>query len=304
MGAGAVGGYFGSRLQLSGQDIHYIARGGHLHAMRESGLSIERVSGNTTLKVKASNDPSEFGVMDLIIICVKSQDTLESLDLIQPCVSDTTMILTLQNGVENEEMIIDRYGAERTIGGVAYIGVGVDSPGIIRNQTTGRLAIGRLNKEGPFERIFEHVVETIRQAGISLSVTDDIMTRKWGKLTWNATFNPISVLTGQSSYVLKGDKRLRPLLEGLILEVVQVADCEGIKLDYGGILRKMFDLSHAVKGTKTSMLQDFIKGKPLEIDALNGAVVRKGKEHNISTPLNEAIMGMVKAKELQRDRGD
>jgi len=300
MGAGAVGGYFGSRLQLSGQDMYFIARGDHCEVMREKGLRVEGISGDVTLEVKASNEPSEFGEMDLVILCVKSQDTHAALEQIGPCVSEDTLILTLQNGVENEAWISARYGIESTIGGVAYIGVGVERPGIIVNQTHGRIAMGRLVQEGVHEDRFQEIVKVITNAGISLAVTDDIMKRKWGKLTWNAVFNPVSVLTDQSSYVLKSSPGMRALLHGIIMEVILVAHSEGIVLDFESITRKMFDLPRAVEGTKTSMLQDFEKGKPLELEALNGVVVRKGRGHGIPTPLNEAIMGLVKAKEMVR----
>jgi len=300
MGAGAVGGYFGSRFQLAGQDVCYIVRGDHLKAMNEKGLRIEGVSGNTILQVKASQDPSDFGIMDLVVITVKSQDTPQAIDMIEPNVGKDTTILCLQNGVENEERIIERYGIERTLGGVAYIRVGVEAPGLIVNQTSGRIAIGRFQEGGPDSQRVEEIKHMIEQAGISISVTDNIMLRKWGKLVWNAMFNPVSVLTGHSSYHLKEDPSIRGLFEGIITEVVQVAEREGYHLDKEKIFAKMFDLSRAVRGTKTSMLQDYEKGKPLEIDALNGAVIRKGEEHGIPVPINISIVGMIRGKVEQR----
>ena len=328
MGAGAVGGYFGALLQRAGQDIHYIARGDHLMAMKENGLRIEGVTLNETFEVKASEDPNAFSVMDLIIICVKSQDTRAALVLIEPSVTEDTMILTLQNGVENEDLIASRYGIERTIGGVAYIGVGVEAPGVIRNQTPGRIAVGRLVQEGVpqedmqekeevgngklieedqgklweggrYEDRFNDVVQVFREAGIDCSVTKDIMMRKWGKLVWNATFNPISVLTGRSSHNLKGDMRMRELLHGIIHEVIAVAGSEGYELEFERIVEKMFDMDRAVQGTKTSMLQDFEKGKPLEIEELNGAVVRIGRRNGIPTPINTTIVGLVRGKVIR-----
>lgn len=301
MGAGAVGGFVGSRLQISGQDVHYIARGEHLRAMREHGLRVTGSPGETLLRVKASDDPGDFGEMDLIIITVKSQDTHDALELIRPCVSDRTLILTLQNGIENEGHISSVFGPERTLGGVAYIGVWVDTPGVIVNQTDGRIAMGPLDPGALPQGRYLPVVDAIRTSGIHLTVTHDIMRRKWGKLTWNATFNPVSVLTGRSSFVLKGDVMLRPFLEGIVLEVVTVAAREGVRLDHAGILERMFDLSLAVPGTKTSMLQDYEKGKPLELDALNGFVVRKGEEHHVPTPLNRLILALTTAKVRQRN---
>ncbi len=306
MGAGAVGGYFGARLQSSGNDVFFCARGDHLQSMRENGLQVRSVSGDMNLKVQASDQPGVFGVMDLIIISVKAYDTDTVLELIRDNVGPDTVIMSIQNGVENEERVSKAYGWKRTLGGVAYIGVKVSSPGVISHEAIGRLAIGNVipqsevlhsgtEFQGPDDEIIRSIYQMIRDAGIPVRLFDDIMPRKWAKLAWNAAFNPVSVITGLTTHAMVNRKELRPTLEGIIKEVVSVANAAGCHLDAEAMIGRTFDLTRDIKNVKTSMLQDFESGKPLEIDALTGAVVRKGRQFGIPTPINTAILGLVSA---------
>ncbi len=296
MGAGAVGGYFGARLYSAGNEVFLVARGEHLRAIREKGLCVKSINGDLQIPIRASEKPAEFGIVDLILLTVKSQDTVEALSLIKQNVGADTLILTLQNGVDNEEKVAQAYGRERTLGGAAYIGVRLDSPGCIVHSALGRAAIGRPFPEGPSEERIREIVRVFRDAGIPAKASENIMKTKWAKLVWNAAFNPVSVLTGLTTHSITESPELRELLTGIMKEVIAVAVAEGHELNEKEMLEKTFRLTEGVSDVKTSMLQDFERGRPLEVDALNGVVVRKGKENGVPVPLNTAIVGLVRAR--------
>jgi len=296
MGAGAVGGYYGARLQAAGHEVTFVARGEHLRAMQEHGLRIHSIDGDLHLQVTANSDPSSSGEMDLILFTVKSQDTETALDLMSNNIGLDTVVLTLQNGVENEDKIAARYGFERTLGGVTYIGITVQEPGVIKHDALGRIAMGRMDAHSPDISRVREIAATLQGAGIPVSIAESIMTRKWGKLVWNAAFNPVSVLTGLTTHAMTSSPDLRSTLVGIMKEVIQVANAEGYPLDESSILDRTFRLTTDVSDVKTSMLQDHEHGKPLEIDALNGVVVRKAADHGTQVPLNTAIYGMIRGK--------
>jgi len=296
MGAGAVGGYFGARLYSAGNEVFLVARGKHLKAIRKKGLCVKSIKGDLHIPIQASDEPSEFGIVDMILLTVKSQDTGHALSLIKQNVGLDTFILTLQNGVENEEKISQAYGGERTLGGAAYIGVRLDSPGCIIHSALGRVAIGSPFTEGPSEERIREIVRVFRDAGIPAKVSEDIMKTKWAKLVWNAAFNPVSVLTGLTTHSITESPELRELLTGIMKEVIAVAVADGYELNEKEMLEKTFCLTEGVSDVKTSMLQDFERGRPLEIDALNGVVVRKGKENGVPVPLNTAVVGLIMAR--------
>ena len=299
MGTGAVGGYFGARLTEAGNDVFFVARGAHLKAINENGLRIKSSEGDLYLRVRASGTPSDAGLVELVLLAVKSYDVPKSLDSIEDCVGPDTTILTIQNGVFAEEAVAARFGKERSLGGVAYIGVRVEQPGVIVHSTLGKLAIGEL--DGTVSPRVKEIEGMFKGAGAQVSISGNIMETKWRKLVWNAAFNAVSVLTKMKTRSMAKSKELRPVLTGIMEEVVAVANAEGYHLENDDILGKTFDLTSKLEDVKTSMLQDFEKGKRLEIEALNGVVVQKGEEHGVPTPVNEVVCGLVKALEKKRD---
>ncbi|MDI6654624.1 MAG: 2-dehydropantoate 2-reductase, partial [Candidatus Hydrothermarchaeota archaeon] len=196
MGAGAVGGYFGGVLAKSGADITLIARGKHLEAMRKDGLLIKSYRGDFRADVKATSDPKEAGPTDLILFTVKSYDTEEAIRLCRPMIQENTCILSLQNGIDNDEKIAREAGREKIIGGVAYIGVALDEPGVILHSAAGKIAIGELN--GKITHRIKKIAEMFSAAWIPCEISEDIIKLKWKKLVWNAAFNALTTITGAS----------------------------------------------------------------------------------------------------------
>jgi 2-dehydropantoate 2-reductase len=297
IGAGAVGGYFGGVLAKSGADITLIARGKHLEAMRKDGLLIKSYRGDFRADVKATSDPKEAGPVELVIFTVKSYDTEEAIRLCSPMIQENTCILSLQNGIDNDEKIAREAGREKVIGGVAYIGVGIEEPGVICHSAAGKIAIGELN--GKITHRIKKIAEMFSAAGVPCEISRDIIKLKWEKLVWNAAFNALTTITRASVAEVLSDKKLMETAVAAMHEVIEVAQKKGIDIDDAAI-QDALALSKNIGDFKTSMLQDFESGRKTEVEALNGIVVRKGGEVNVKTPVNQCLYALVSFMEKMR----
>ncbi|MFH1774384.1 MAG: 2-dehydropantoate 2-reductase [Methanobacteriota archaeon] len=297
MGAGAVGGYFGGVLAKSGADITLIARGKHLEAMRKDGLLIKSYRGDFRADVKATSDPKEAGPVELVIFTVKTYDTEEAIRLCAPMIRENTCILSLQNGVDNDEKIAREAGREKVICGVAYIGVGIEEPGVICHSAAGKIAIGELN--GKITHRIKKIAEMFSAAGVPCEISRDIIKLKWEKLVWNAAFNALTTITRASVAEVLSDKKLMETAVAAMHEVIEVAQKKGIDIDDAAI-QDALALSKNIGDFKTSMLQDFESGRKTEVEALNGIVVRKGREVNVKTPVNQCLYALVSFMEKMR----
>ena len=293
MGAGAVGGYFGALLHRGGLDVTLIARGRHLEAIRAHGLRIKSAQGDLTVPAKAVGDPSAVGPVDLILFCVKSYDTESAARQCLPIVHQDTAILCLQNGVDNEEKIAMIAGGEKVLGGVAYIGAGVSEPGVIVHAAEGRIVFGEMHG-GISERV-ERLEQTFRGAGFPAEVSSNIKAVLWGKLCWNAAFNALNTLVGGEVRVLLERPETRTLARQVMEEVRAVAIANGVLLSEDLVERLLTWTDTAAGTMKTSTRQDLEAGKALEVEALNGAVVRKGEAARVPIPFNFALYALLKA---------
>lgn len=292
-GAGAVGGYFGALLHKGGLDVTFIARGRHLEAIRARGLHIKSPYEDFTIHPTAVEDPRTVSPVDLILFCVKSYDTESSAHQCLPMLKEDTAILSLQNGVDNEAKIAGIVGTEKVMGGVAYIGAAVVEPGVIGHTAEGRIVFGEL-RGGISERA-RRLEQMFREANVPTEVSANIQAILWGKLCWNATFNALNTLVGGEVRALVERPETRALARVVMEEVRAVGVAEGVHLPEE-IVDKMLRWTESEAGRiKTSTRQDLEMGKPLEVEALNGVVVRKGKAAGIPTPLNFALYGLLKA---------
>lgn len=293
MGAGAVGGYFGALLHRGGVDVTLIARGRHLEAIQARGLRIQSAVGDFTVPAKAVGDPRAVGPADLILFCVKSYDTESAARQCLPIVQAGTILLSLQNGVDNEAKIASVVGEARVLGGVAYIGAQVFEPGVIVHTAEGRIVFGEVHG-GISERV-RRLEQTFRDAGLPAEVSSNIRAILWGKLCWNAAFNAINALVGGDVHAVVERPAARKLAQAVMEEVRAVAAAEGIHLSEEIVDKLLHWTATAGAGVKTSTRQDFEAGKPLEVEALNGVVVLKGRAAGIPTPFNFALYGLLKA---------
>lgn len=293
MGAGAVGGYFGALLHTGGMDVSLIARGQHLEAIQARGLHIQSGQGDFTVPAKAVGDPREIGPVDLILFCVKAYDTEAAARQCLPIIREGTAILSLQNGVDNEEKIGIIAGAERVLGGVAYIGAGVSAPGVIIHTAEGRIVFGEVT--GGISDRGKRLEQALREAGLPIELSPDIQAALWRKLCWNAAFNAMNALIGGEVDILLRRPEGEALARAVMEEVHAVAASQGVTLSDDVVDKLLHWTATAATGMKTSMRQDLEAGRRLEVDALNGVVVERGQAAGVSTPYNFALYALLKA---------
>jgi 2-dehydropantoate 2-reductase len=291
MGTGAVGGYFGARLAAAGQNVAFIARGSHLEAMRKEGLKVKSAQGDLHIRSLFTHDPSEVGPVDAVLFCVKSYDTEDAAAKLAPMVGAKTVILSLQNGVDNPDKIAARYGKARTLAGVVYLGALVSDPGTIRHSAGGRIVLGDMDGEAsdPTRR----VEQIFSGAKIPCAVSAEIRKVMWTKLVWNAPFCALACLGRATVKEIIESESLRKLAAECMEEVREAARSTGIELA-PSVVEETFKFSQGLGDFKPSMLQDLEAGKPLEYEALNGIVVALLAQKGKRAPVNEASYAVLK----------
>ncbi len=291
VGAGGVGGYIGGRLALVGNDVVLIARGAHLKAIQADGLKVKSINGDFQVRVKATDRPETVGPVDLVIFAVKSYDTESAAEQIRPMVGPNTAVLTVQNGVDNEEKLVRIFGPERVLGGVVYIDSYIEAPGLIVHTDGGRVVFAELDGR-PSERA-ALIKQTLDAAGIPAEISEDIAKVKWTKLLFNCALNAMTALARCYHTDILQTPEGREVFIGLIREAEAVARARGINLD-PDVVEKIVQRADGLPPSRSSMLYDVLSGKPLEVDALNGVIVRYGREVGVSTPFNQALYGTLK----------
>ena len=301
MGAGAVGAYFGARLQQIGDEVVFCARGANLAAMRAHGLEFQSCQGDFTLPVTATAEPRDHAPYDLALFCVKSYDTDAAARQIAGCLAPDGVILTLQNGVENEHRLAEAFGRARVLAGNARVGAELTAPGRVVHRTGGAIEFGEL-EGGETERA-RRLAEHFRQAGILQSMVADVRAIRWEKLLWNGAFNTVATLSGCAVGALLADEDATALLRNLMGEIAAVARAEGVALGARDIEHQITRSRAALSAVRPSTLQDHQRGKPLEYEALCGAVIRTARRHGIATPYMDAAYALMKLLD-QHSRGN
>ncbi len=292
MGAGGVGGYFGGLLARAGNEVSLIARGAHLEAIRTHGLRVRGSKGDFYLRVDATDAPSRVGPVDLVLLTVKTYQNAVAMPALAPLVGEGTSLLTLQNGVEGPEELARRVGRERVLPGAAYIETQIEAPGVIR-QTGDVVRIVFGETDGRTTPRCQRIQETFMDAGIATEVSDDVVRDLWTKFLF------ISTVAGVTSAARVPVSRLLPHPEarGTIVaamkEVEAVGRAKGVGLDPEVVARTMEYMETVAKDLQASMHTDLELGRPLELEALNGAVVRMGREVGVPTPVNDILYSIL-----------
>lgn len=291
VGAGGVGGYIGGRLALAGNDVVLVARGAHLKVIQAAGLKVKSINGDFQVSVAATDRPETVGPVDLVIFAVKSYDTESAAEQARPLVGAETAVLTVQNGVDNEEKLVRIFGPERVLGGVVYIDSYVEAPGVIAHTDGGRVVFAELDGR-PSERA-ARIKRTLDTAGVPAEISDDIAKVKWTKLLFNCALNAMTALARCYHTDILQTPEGREVFIGVIREAEAVARARGVNLD-PDVVDATLRRADGLPPSRSSMLYDVLGGKPLEVDALNGVVVRYGRELGIPTPFNQALYGTLK----------
>ena len=287
MGSGGLGGYFGGLLARSGVDVTFVARGAHLQALQERGLSVRSVNGDFTVSVQACADPRGLPPSEMVLFCVKTYDAAAAAALLQPVVDAQTIILTLQNGVDTAAELQATFGRGTVLAGVTRIGSTLVAPGVIEQPTTDRLIeFGSLT--GQAQEHVERVRTLCTTAEIPTLVSPNIQRSLWEKLVFIAPFSGLSTLTRLTPAQLLAHDPTRGLYRTIMQETATVAQAvAGVAPEI--VERTMHYLDTAGDPGESSMAVDFQRQRRIEVDAIHGAVVRHGQRLGLSTPLNQML---------------
>jgi len=295
IGAGGVGGYFGGRLAAAGEDVTFLARGRHLEAIRRDGLVLLSESGNLRLfPAKASDNAASVGPVDLVVVAVKAWDTESALGSAPPLLGPGTRVVSFQNGVEAVDAVSRTLGADRALGGVAYIAAAIEAPGVIRHTgTLARLRLGR--PDGGASDVAEAFAAACNRAGLEASVSRDITLAIWEKFVFLASLSGMAALARLPVGPIRENPETRELLRRAMAEAAAVGRAGGIALPEDVVERQMGIAEGLPAGATPSMLHDLANGNRLELPWLSGAVARMGAESGVPAPTHAfiaAILGL------------
>ena len=300
VGAGAVGSFFGAALAPAGHPVTLIGRAAHVAAINRTGLRLERADRVEIVPIAASVDLSAVQGADLVLFCVKSTDTEAAADAMAPHLGAAALVLSLQNGVENAATIARRV-AQPVVPAVVYVATAMPEPGVVKHYGRGDLVIGAMRAADATEPALaarlQGLVELFATAGVPVRISADVMAELWSKLMVNCAYNAISGLAQMPYGRMAAMPAIRELQRAVLAEVVAVAAADGVELPLERSLEAMEGIAAAMPGQLSSTAQDMARGKPSEIDHLNGLVARRGRELGIATPTNQALHALVKLVE-------
>ncbi len=301
-GAGGVGGYFGARLQQAGEEVAFVARGRHLEAIRADGLRIESPLGDAHLEVVASDDPAEIGPVDVVLVATKTFQLDEAIDAIAPLVGETTLLVPLLNGIEAPDRLAAALPRGTVAGGLCRIVAFVAEPGAIRHiGVEPYLAVGL--RDGGSDPRVEALVAAARRAGVTAESPPDIETAMWRKFLMVVSWGAIGAVSRAPMGQLLAHPGTRALLREALDEIVRVAAARDV--DLGGHAAAdalAFYRTLPPDGT-TSLQRDVAEGRPSELDAWSGAVVRLGGASGVETPVHRFVASALEPLE-RRARGE
>jgi 2-dehydropantoate 2-reductase len=288
MGAGAVGCYYGGMLARAGHDVMLIGRAQHVEAVRRSGLRVQTSAFDESFPMQASEDPSAIRGAKLVLFSVKSPDTEKAGAALAPYLEPDAVILTLQNGVDNAERLAATLGRD-VIPAVVYVATEMAGPGHVKHNGRGELVIGRSPASA-------RIAAAFAAAGVPVEVSDNVIGALWAKLIVNCAYNALSAIT-QLPYgrLVQGDG-VPAVMRDVMDECLAVARAAGVDVP-GDMRQAVPQIAQTMPAQFSSTAQDLARGKPTEIDHLNGLVVRKGDALGVPTPANRLLLALVKLLE-------
>jgi len=291
MGAGAVGCYFGGLLARAGHDVTLIARPQHVEAIVRDGLHMDTKTFNEHVRVKATSDPAAVQGAQLVLFCVKSGDTESAGHQIKPYVGNETVVLCLQNGCDNDQRLRSVLAQPEVAAAVVFLGAEMRAPGVVKHHGSGELVIDPI-------RLIAGLAVLLEAAGIPTRVSDNVRGELWRKLIINCAYNAISAIARKPYGKTVSSLGVRDVMRDIIDECLAVATAEGIKVP-DDVDAAVWRIVETIPQQYSSTAQDIVRGKPTEIDYLNGHIVRRGKALGIGTPANQVLWAMVKLIEAK-----
>lgn len=288
MGSGGIGGYYGAMLQNGGADVTFIARGAHLDAMRQNGIAVKGVKPVQLPKVKATDDPSTIGPVDLVIFSVKLRDTETAGRAILPLLKSDTAVVSLQNGVQKDDMLAPIVGREHLVGGAAYIGVAIARPGVIKKiGTLERLVFGEFdNTVSPRIQAF---LDACNAGNIKAEISTNIALELWQKFVTLVTMSSVTASMRSTIGPIRANPLTRQFANDVMKEVAAVGRARGFDLSEDFVTKRFAAVDMMSPDMQASMALDLELGRPLELPWLAGAVVDMGEKVGVPTPCCRAV---------------
>jgi 2-dehydropantoate 2-reductase len=303
VGVGGLGGYYGGLLAQAGHTVGFIARGAQLAALTQSGLRVQSIHGDFTVApVTATDRPEDIGPVDLVMVCVKTPGLEAAAESVRPLLGPETVVLGLQNGIDAAERIGAVVGAERVLGAATWIAAGIAAPGVIRQVSSfRRIVVGE--SDGRITPRLERTVAGLKTMGVTVEATADIRKVLWTKFIFIAGFSAIGTVTGLPVGDFRAVPETRTMLVALMREVEAVGRAHGVGLDRDVLDQALAFMDAAEPGIKTSMQRDVEAERPSELEALVGAVRRRGLEREVPTPTADFIYAALLPRQLKALKG-
>jgi 2-dehydropantoate 2-reductase len=293
VGAGGVGGWLAARLAAAGRDVHLVARGTHLTAVREHGLTLRSPAGDVTVAVPATDDAARIGPCDAVLFTVKSYDVPTAAAHLPPLVGPRTTIAPLQNGVDAAERVAEVVGPERVVGGLALISSGIAGPGVVEHAGgPARIVLGDL-PGGPAGRA-EALVRACAVPGVDAQHDTAIRPALWDKFAFLCALAGTTATTRLPLGSVRSCPASWAMFRDLVAEVYAVARAEGIDPGADAVERTLAFVEGLEPHILASLYHDLVGGRRLELDALHGTVVRLGRRHGVPTPMSQAVEAILR----------
>lgn len=293
-GAGGVGGYFGARLAVAGNDVVFVARGAHLAAMQADGLRVTSQLGDLHLQpATVAERPMDLAPLDLVMLCVKLYDLDAAAEALRPALAKDALVIPFQNGVDAEARLASVLGADRVAAGIAYISATVAEPGLVAHHNTSCTLIVGPAHDGQADRL-KAFCAAGTEAGLKMLYRDDMTRALWEKFVLLAPFAAVTSLSRQSAGTIRGDADMRALLRAAIVEAVDVGRAAGVDLAAEIVESSLAQLDSLPAHMKASMCHDLEAGRRLELEGLSGAIMRLGEKHGVETPVHRTAYAALK----------
>lgn len=296
-GAGAVGCHYGSFLQQSGCDASYFSRGDHLTSLQKSGLVHLSNGEETVLDVHASDDVSILSDCDVILLTCKTTALHQLCEQLAPVVGERVVLVTVQNGVAAPDQVAVFFPNNPMLAASAFIGVRIERPGVVVHSAAGHIRLGVWQNESEHLRsVLKDLVAAWQSSGVDAEQVPDMKRMLWHKMVWNCGFNAITALTRRYARDIAADEDSVRWVKASMQEVIEVAAAESVELP-GDAIEQHLALTMKAGPVKTSMWQDMEHGRPTEIEAMNGYIVKRAEALGLNAPTNDLLSSLVRAAE-------
>ena len=304
MGTGGVGGYYGGLLAQQGNDVTFIARGAHLTAIQQNGLQVKSIHGDFQVKAaQATDDPTQIGLVDLVVFCTKTYSIDKAAQQIKPLVGPETTVLPLENGIDAAERIGAAVGMEHMLGGVTWISSAVQAPGVVKQVSQfRRVVLGELN--GEITERAQTIHKVFEETGITAELSENILKILWTKFVFISAASSLGALTRLTIGQYRSVPETRVMMMTLMREVEAVARAQGIELDSDVIQKSLDFVDNAAPHIKPSMQLDVEAGRRSEIEAMIGVIGRKGRELGVPTPVADMTYASLLPGEIAARQSD